>query len=169
MQLSQQIENKVDLLTAESKEQIDVWLKKFPEDKKQSAVISALFIAQDQNDGNLTSELIAAVADYLNIPRIRAEEVATFYSMYFHEKAGKYRICICASVSCLLCGVKDLVRHMKDKYGIGFNETTADGKFTLVEVECLGSCTTAPAMYIGKTYYENLTPEKLDKILAELD
>lgn len=158
-----------DLLTDHSKQKIDAWLKKFPQDKKQSAVIASLFIAQEQNNGYLTKDLIAAVADYLNIPRISAEEVATFYSMYEHKPVGKYKINICTNVSCMLCGSDEVVKYLKNKLGIKFGETTKDGKFTLKEVECLGACIKAPVVQINQTYYENLTNDKLDEILDSLE
>lgn len=169
MQLSKEINSKAELLTEESKQKIHVWLNKFPQDKKQSALIAALFIAQEQNNGYLTDDLIAAVADYLQIPRVSAEEAATFYSMYEKKPVGKHKICVCTNISCLLCGSDEIVKHLKDKLGIGFNQTTDDGKFTLKEVECLGACIGAPMMQVNKNYYENLTAEKIDNILESLD
>lgn len=156
------------MLSDNSKHQIDIWIKKFPEDRKQSALIAGLFIAQEQNSGHLTPELVAAVADYLGVPRITAEESATFYSMYEHRPMGKYKICVCTNLSCMLCGSKEVVKHLQNKLGITFNQTTEDGKFTLKEVECLGACTGAPMFQIGKQYYENLTAEKIDNILSNL-
>ncbi len=156
------------MLSDSSKHQIDLWIKKFPEDRKQSALIAGLFIAQEQNSGHLTPELVAAVADYLGVPRITAEESATFYSMYEHRPMGKYKICVCTNLSCMLCGSKEVVKHLQNKLGITFNQTTKDGKFTLKEVECLGACTGAPMFQIGKQYYENLTAEKIDNILSNL-
>lgn len=169
MQLSEKLENKESLLSIESKQKIDVWLKKFPEDRKQSALIAALFITQEQNQGFLTSDLISAVADYLQVPRVSAEEVATFYSMYERQPVGRYKICVCTNVSCMLCGSKEVVKHLKERLGIEFNQTTSDGKFTLKEVECLGACCGAPVMQIGKEYHENLTVDKIDNILNKLD
>ncbi|MBP9721792.1 MAG: NAD(P)H-dependent oxidoreductase subunit E [Gammaproteobacteria bacterium] len=161
--------NLLNLLSDNSKQKIDVWIRKFPEDRKQSALIAGLFIAQEQNNGYLTADLVAAVADYLNIPRITAEESATFYSMYEHKPVGKYKICVCTNLSCMLCGSKEVVKHLEKRLGISFKQTTADGKFTLKEVECLGACTAAPMMQIGSKYYENLTIEKIDNILNNLE
>lgn len=169
MQLSEKLEHKTDLLTEESKNKIDIWTKKFPEDKKQSALLPSLFIAQEQNGGHLTKDLVAAVADYLDIPRITAEESATFYSMYEHKPVGKHKICVCTVISCYLCGSDNIVAHLKRRLGIGFGETTADGKFTLKEVECLGACVNAPMFQINDTYYENLDIDKVDKILDSLN
>ncbi len=157
------------LLSSESKTEIDKWVAKYPADQKQSAVMSALRIAQDANDGWLSKDLIAAVAVYLDMESIAAEEVATFYTMYEHKPVGRYKICICTNISCMLCDSDMVVNHLQSKLAIKFGEVTPDGKFSLKEVECLGACVNAPMMQIGKTYYENLTPEKLDEILASLD
>lgn len=168
MQLSEKVEKKISLLTEESKQKIDEWLKKFPQDKKQSALIAALFIVQKQNQGHLTKDLIAAVADYLEIPRVSAEESATFYSMYEHAPVGKHKIEVCTNISCMLNGSDKVMNHLKNKLGVAVNETTADGKFTLKQAECLGACVNAPMFQIGDQYYENLDPDKIDKILDSL-
>jgi len=157
-----------ELLSVDSKQKIDVWVKKFPQDRKQSALLAGLFIAQEQNAGSLTKDLIAAVADYLNLPKITAEEAATFYSMYEHKPIGKYKISVCTNISCMLCGSKDIVKYLEKKLGITFGQTTLDNKFTLKEVECLGACTAAPMFAIGNKYYENLTKDKVDNILDNL-
>jgi NADH-quinone oxidoreductase subunit E len=109
------------------------------------------------------------VADYLDLPPIAVYEVATFYSMYELKPVGRHKICVCTNVSCLVCGSDGIVDHLKQRLGIGFGETTADGKFSLKEVECLGACGGAPMMQIGKQYYENLTPELVDSILDGLE
>lgn len=158
----------IPMLSAESRTEIDKWVAKYPADQKQSAVMSALRIVQDANGGWLSKELIEAVAAYLDMTPIAVEEVATFYSMYEHKPVGRYKICICTNISCMLCDSDMVVKHLQDKLGIKFGEVTPDGKFSLKEVECLGACVNAPMMQIGNTYYENLTPEKLDEILANL-
>jgi NADH-quinone oxidoreductase subunit E len=109
-----------------------------------------------------------AVADYLGMSRIAVYEVATFYSMYELKPVGRHKISICTNVSCMLGGCGPLVEHLKKRLGIGFNETTPDGKFTFKEVECLGACANAPVIHLGHCYYENLTPEKVDAILDTL-
>jgi NADH-quinone oxidoreductase subunit E len=157
------------LLTSESYAEIDRWLAKYPPERKQSAVMAALTIAQDQNGGWLTSELVNEIADYLEMPAVAVQEVATFYSMYEHKPVGQHKICVCTNVSCMLCDSERIVKHLQQKLGIGFGQITPDGKFSLKEVECLGACVNAPMMLIGKTYYENLTPEKIDDILARLN
>ncbi len=159
---------KISLISAESKQDIDRWIAKYPEDRKQSAVMAALRIVQDQNGGYLSQDLIEAVAEYLDMEAIAVYEVASFYSMYEHKPVGKYKICVCTNISCMLCGSDKVVSHLQDKLGIKFGEVTADGKFSLKEVECLGACVDAPMFQIGEQYYERLTPEKIDKILAGL-
>ncbi len=157
------------LLTPENRAEIDTWIAKYPPEHKRSAVMAALRIAQDQNGGWLTTELMDAVAAYLDMQPIAVYEVATFYSMYEMKPVGKHKICVCTNVSCLLRGSDEVVAHLKNKLGVSkFGEITPDGLFSLKEVECLAACGGAPMMQIGHTYYENLTPEKIDGILAEL-
>lgn len=161
--------SKLDLINAESKADIDKWIAKYPPEQKQSAVMAALRIVQDQNGGYLTNDLIEAVAEYLDMQAIAVYEVATFYSMYEMKPVGKHKICVCTNISCMLCGSDTIVGHLQKKLGIKLGETTADGKFTLKEVECLGACVNAPMLQIGQQYYEKLTPEKLDQIIDSLD
>ena len=131
--------------------------------------MAALRIVQDANGGYLTNELMDAVAEYLEMPTISVYEVGTFYSMYEHKPVGKHKICVCTNISCMLCGSDKVVQHINKKLNISFGETTKDGRFTLKEVECLGACCGAPMMQIGKDYYENLTSDKIDQILDQLD
>lgn len=163
------VESKLRLITDQSRAEIDRWIKKYPEDQKPSAVMAALRIVQDQNNGYLTNELMDAVAEYLEMPPIAVYEVATFYSMYELEPVGRHKICVCTNISCMLCGSDNIVQHLTDKLSIKLGETTPDGRFTLKEVECLGACVEAPMFQIGDTYYGNLNAEKIDKILEELD
>ncbi len=157
------------LLSTETRAAIDRWIAKYPPDQKQSAVMGALSVVQEANGGWLTTELMDAIADYLEMPPIAVYEVATFYSMYELKPVGRHKLCVCTNVSCMLCGSEDVVAHLEKKLGIKLGETTADNKFTLKEVECLGACGGAPMMQIGREYHENLTPEKLDDILAKLE
>jgi NADH-quinone oxidoreductase subunit E len=159
---------KIDRLSAASRAEIDQWLAKYPADRKRSASMAALRIVQDQNGGYLTNDLIEAVAEYLGVETIAIYEVATFYSMYEMEAVGRHKICVCTNISCMLCGSDTVVAHLQKKLGIKLGETTADGKFTLKEVECLGACVNAPMMQIGRQYYEKLTPQVIDEILAGL-
>ena len=130
--------------------------------------MAALTHAQDEFGGYLTKEIISEVSDYLRIPRIFAEEAATFYSMYEHKPVGQHKICVCTNISCRLKGSEGIVSHLKDKLKIGFGEVTKDGAFSLKHVECLAACVGAPAIQIGDDYYENLTNEKVDGILKKL-
>ena len=148
---------------------IEAALAKFPPDQRRSAVMESLTLAQNANKGSLTVPIMDAIAKYLRIPAIAVYEVASFYSMYELKPVGKHKICVCTNVSCMLCGSDGVVEHLKSKLGIGFGETTADGKFTLKEVECLAACGGAPMMQIGDDYHENLTPERIDTILANLE
>ena len=164
-----QKESKIDLIKTESRSDIDRWIAKYPAEQKQSAVMAALRIVQDQNGGYLTTELMDAVAEYLDMPPIAVYEVATFYSMYELKPVGRHKICVCTNISCMLCGSDDVVNHLEKKLGIKMGETTTDDRITLKEVECLGACVGAPAIQIGDTYYEKLTPEMIDKILVDLN
>lgn len=166
---SKKVESKVHLISDESRADIDLWVAKYPADRKQSAVMSALRILQDQNGGYLTEDLMDAVAEYLGMEPIAVYEVATFYSMYELEAVGKHKICVCTNISCMLCGSDDVVKHLESRLGIKLGETSSDGRFTLKEVECLGACVDAPMFQIGDTYYEKLTPETIDKILDGLN
>jgi NADH-quinone oxidoreductase subunit E len=162
-------QSKLDLITAASRAEIDMWVAKYPADQKQSASMAALRILQDQNGGWLTDDLMDAVAEYLDMPAIAVYEVATFYSMYELKPVGRHKVCVCTNISCLLRGSEEVVKHLQEKLGIKFGEMTADGKFSMKEVECLGACAGAPMMQIGRVYYEDLTPEKIDSILESLE
>lgn len=157
------------LLSSAARAEIDLWLKKFPPEHRQSAVLAALTIVQKENGGYLTNPLMDAVAAYLGIPKIAVYEVATFYSMYELKPVGKHHICICTNISCELCGSKAIVEYFEKKLGIKMGQVTPDGKFSLKSVECLAACQGAPMCQIGDEYYENLTPEKIDTILASLE
>ncbi|MEY3747376.1 MAG: hypothetical protein RL194_835 [Pseudomonadota bacterium] len=157
------------MLSQESLDKIEYELTKYPADRRQAAVMSSLRIAQAEK-GWLSKETIAFVADYLGIPAIAALEVATFYNMYELEPVGKHKITVCTNISCMLRDSDQIVEHLQSRLGIGFNETTADGKFTLKEGECMGCCGGAPLMHINNTRMcEFLTPAKVDEILQELN
>ena len=156
------------MLSPESIKKIEVELSKYPADKRQAAVMSALRIVQTER-GWLSPECISDVAQYLRIPEIAALEVATFYNMYDLEPVGKYKITVCTNISCMLRDSDEIVSHLQTKLGVGFNEVTADGKFCLKEGECMGACGGAPLMHINNTeMHEFLTPEKVDAILKGL-
>jgi NADH-quinone oxidoreductase subunit E len=162
-------DNENTVLHEASKREIDTWVAKYPYERRRSAILPALHIAQDQNQGYLTDALMAAVADYLDLPAVYIYEAASFYSMYDLKPVGRHKIFVCNSISCMLRGSDPLTEHLKQRLNIGIGETTADGKITLKEVECLAACGGAPAVMVNKTYYENMTPEKIDKIIEELE
>ncbi|MFT6395073.1 MAG: NADH-quinone oxidoreductase subunit E [Methylophilaceae bacterium] len=156
------------MLSEEAIKKIDYELTKYPDDKRQAAVMSALRIAQSEN-GWLSPECISDIAGYLGIPKIAALEVAAFYNMYDLEPVGKHKITVCTNISCMLRDSDAIVDHLQEKLGIGFNEVTEDGKFCLKEGECMGACGGAPLMSVNNTkMHEFLTPEKVDAILKEL-
>ena len=159
-----------DILSETSKERIEIWLAKFPPDQRRSAVIGALTVAQEQNGGWLSSEIMNAVADYLRIPAAWVYEVGTFYSLFHLEPVGRHKVAICDNISCMLCGADEIVGHVENKLGIKRGETTPDGRITLVqEEECLAACCGAPMMIVDGHYHENLTPAKVDEILDGLE
>ncbi|MEJ8568469.1 NADH-quinone oxidoreductase subunit NuoE [Elongatibacter sediminis] len=160
----------VEMLEPTTRERIDHWVAKFPADQKRSALIQALMATQDQNGGWLTRELIEATADYLDLPRVWAHEVASFYSMFFLEPVGRHKVNLCTNISCWLNGAEDLQAHMESKLGVKLGETTPDGRITLVrEEECLAACCGAPMMVVDGHYHENLDAQKVDAILDALD
>ena len=157
------------VLSAETREHIDHWLSKFPADRRRSAVIQALFAAQEQNNGWLSEELIAAVANYIDIPIIWAYEVATFYSMFEVVPVGRNNVAFCTNISCWLNGAEKLVAHAENKLGCKLGQTTADGRVYLKrEEECVAACCGAPVVVINGHYHERLTAEKVDELLDEL-
>jgi len=159
-----------ELLSDHVKDEIEHWKARFPEGRQRSAVISALHAVQHENNGFLTTELLNAVADYLELPAIHVYEVASFYSMFQTKPVGKHDVAICTNVSCMLRGADDIVEHVENKLGIKTGESTADGKiFLKKEEECLAACCGAPMMMVDHKYYENLTTEQVDKILDGLD
>lgn len=157
------------MLSPEAIVKIDYELTKYPADQRQAAVMSALRIVQTER-GWLSKESITEVAQYLGMPEIAAMEVATFYNMYDLSPVGKYKVTICTNISCMLRGSDEIVNHLQQKLGVGFNEVTPDGKFCLKEGECMGCCGGAPLMHVNNTQmHEFLTIEKVDAILEELN
>lgn len=157
------------MLSQESFTKIDREIAKYPADQKQAAVMAALRIAQDEH-GWLSTEIMDAVAEYLGMAPIAVYEVATFYNMYDLKPVGKYKITVCTNLSCTLVGSDGIAAHMKRKLGVGFGETTGDGRFTLKEGECMGACGEGPLFLVNnKRMCGGLTAEKVDQILAELE
>jgi NADH-quinone oxidoreductase E subunit len=141
---------------------------RYPADRKASATIALLDLAQRQNGGWLSPECIEYVAAYLEIAPIRAYEVASFYSMFNTKPVGKYFIQVCRTTPCWLRGSDGITETCKKKLGVGLREVTGDGLFSVIEVECLGACANAPMAQINDFYYEDLTPERMAEIIDEL-
>ncbi len=156
------------LLSQDAYKKIDRELAKFPADQKQSAVMSALAIAQDEH-GWLSADVIRAVAEYLDMPAIAVQEVATFYTMYNLKPVGKYKLTICTNLPCQLTNGDRAAQYLKQKLGIDFNETTPDGRFTLKEGECMGACGDSPVMLVNnKRMCSFMSNEKIDALIEEL-
>jgi NADH-quinone oxidoreductase subunit E len=164
-----QASSKVKLLSEHTRHEIDHWVAKFPPGRQRSACISALRAVQHQNDGYLTQDLMEAVAEYLKLPPVQVYEVASFYSMFELHPCGRHHVSICTNISCMLCGGEEMVAYVEKKLGIKLGESTPDGRiFLKQEEECLAACTGAPMMMVDHVFHENLTPEKIDKVLDEL-
>lgn len=162
---------KSDILTDYERKEIEHWLAKYPEDRRESAVLGALRAVMHE-DHWVSREKMDAIADYIGMPEIAVYEVASFYSMFeLDEKAAaKYSISVCTNVSCMLCGSDDILAHIENKLGIKLGEATADKRFFLKrEEECLAACCGAPMMQVNHVYHEHLTPEKVDEILDGLE
>ena len=158
------------VLNEHSIEEIDEWLTRFPDNQKQSAVLAALSIAQHQNHGWLTTELMDEVAAKLEMPPIAVYEVASFYSMFETQPVGRHCVAICTNISCMLMGSDTIVNHVEKKFGIKLGESTSDGRiFLKVEEECLAACSGGPMMQVDHVYHTNLTPDSVDEILDALD
>ena len=156
------------MLSEAALSRIDREIAKYPPDQKQSAVMSALAIAQDEK-GWLPPEAMDFVAGYLGMPPVAVYEVATFYAMYNRRPVGKYKITICTNLPCALQDAVKAADHLKEKLGIGFGETTPDGLVTLQEGECMGACGDAPVLLVNnKRMCGFMRPEKIDLLLAEL-
>jgi NADH-quinone oxidoreductase subunit E len=160
--------NRPERLSPAARAEIDRWVTKYPPDRRRAAVLPALTMVQQENGGWLTPELIEAVADYLEMPPVAAQEVATFYSLYDLQPVGRHKLYVCNSISCWLRGSERIIDYLKQRLGIGLGETTADGRFTLKQAECLAACGGAPALIVDGVYHEDLTQEKVDALLANL-
>jgi NADH-quinone oxidoreductase subunit E len=156
------------MLTQETLARFDREIAKYPAEQKQSAVMACLTLAQIEK-GWLAKETIAFVADYLGMPAIAAEEVATFYNMYNLKPVGKYKLAVCTCIPCALSGGRDAAAYLAERLGIQIGETTPDGQFTLFESECQGACGDAPVALVNNHNMRSfLTPDKLDQLLEEL-
>ena len=156
------------LLSQEALKKIDRELAKYPADQRQSAVMSALRIAQVEH-GWLPAELQQEIADYIGMPAVAVQEVATFYNMFNTSPVGKHKITVCTNLPCLLSGGERAAHHLKQKLGVDYKETTADGQFTLMEGECMGACGDAPVMLVNNHRMCSwMSDEKIDALLEEL-
>lgn len=156
------------MLTDAALRKIDREIAKYPPEQKQSAVMAALTIAQDEK-GWLATETMDFVAEYLGMPPIAVYEVATFYEMYNTKPIGKYKLTLCTNLPCALHDAAKAAVHLQQKLGIGFGETTPDGLFTLKEGECFGACGDAPVLLVNnKRMCSWMRPEAIDLLLAEL-
>ena len=156
------------MLTTDSLKRIDREIAKYPVEQKKSAVMSALVIAQDEK-GWLSDEVMDFVAQYLGMPPVAVYEVATFYSMYNLKPTGRHKLTICTCLPCGLQGSLAAADHLRAKLGIGFNETTSDGRFTLKEGECMGACAMAPVVLVNnKRMCDYMSNDKLDALVGEL-
>jgi len=157
-------------LSAHAREEIDALLKRFPQEQKKSALLGALNIAQHENRGFLTKELMQAVAEYLDLAEIEVYEVASFYSMYELKPVARHNVAVCTNISCMLMGSQNIVDHVENKLGIKLGESTKDGRIYLKkEEECLAACAGGPMMQVDHVYYEDLTADKVDEILDALE
>jgi NADH-quinone oxidoreductase E subunit len=147
-------------------EQIQKLMEKYP--RKRSALIPSLRLAQGEA-GYLSLDLIREIAGIFELAPNEVNEVVTFYSMFYRKPMGKYVIQVCTNISCMLCNAEEILSHLSKRLGIHPGETTSDGKFSLMEVECLGSCGTSPVIQINEDYHEELTPQKVDLILGSLE
>ncbi len=156
------------MLSQQALARIDKAIAKYPAGQKQSAVMAALTVAQDEQ-GFLSSETMDFVAEYLGMAPVAVYEVASFYAMYDLEPVGKHKLCICTNLPCALSGATEAARHLKQKLGIDWNQTTRDGRFTLKQGECFGACGDAPVLlHNNKKLLIEMSPEKLDRLIAEL-
>jgi NADH-quinone oxidoreductase E subunit len=139
--------------------------KKYPQ--QQAALMGVLWLAQNKF-GWISTDVMKYVSELLNVPLSTVEGVVSFYTMYHKKKPGKYHVQVCTNVSCMLRGGQEIFQHISEKLNLNNNETTADGLFSLEEVECMGACGGAPMIAINEDFYENLTIEKVDEILDSL-
>jgi NADH-quinone oxidoreductase subunit E len=162
-----EIDNREIRFSDETMAVVNKIINRYPEDRKKSALLPILHLAQAEFDGWLSPKTMDYVAVILDLQSIEVYEVASFYSMFNLKPVGRCLIEVCRTSSCWLMGAEDVVRHIEKKLNITVGETTKDGQFTLKTVECLGSCGTAPMMQVGAEYHENLTLEKVDQLLDQ--
>ncbi|MBF0424880.1 MAG: NADH-quinone oxidoreductase subunit NuoE [Magnetococcales bacterium] len=148
--------------------EVEAIYARYPPEHRRSALLPILHLAQREFGGWLSHEALAYVAELTDIPPVRVGEVATFYTMYNLKPVGRYHVQVCTNISCWLCGSDAVAQALQEKLQLQWGETSADGRFTLSEVECLGACVNAPALQINDDYHEELTPEKVTEIMDRL-
>jgi NADH-quinone oxidoreductase subunit E len=153
------------MFTDEQRQQIELVARRYPH--RQSAILAALWIWQDAH-GWVSPEGMKAVSEVLGVPEHVVLGVVTFYSMFNRAPVGRHKLEVCTNISCMLRGSDRILRHLRERLRVDVGGTTPDGRFTLVEAECLGSCGTAPAMQVGEEYYENLDEAAVDALLGKL-
>ena len=161
-------ENKHVEFSRETLAKIHRLFSHYPEGQKKSALLPVLHIAQEELGGYLSVDVMDYVAGLLDLQSIEVYEAATFYSMFYLEKVGKYVLEVCRTGPCAICGGEEIIEYLKKKLDINIGETTPDGMFTLRTVECIGACGYAPAMQVNSEFYEFLTPERIDNLLKDL-
>jgi len=154
------------MLSESACRQIQALIGKYPQ--KRSALIPSLQLAQKEA-GYISADIVREVAALFDLSPNEVYEVVSFYTMFYRKPVGKYVVQVCTNISCMLCNAEGILAHLTERLGIKPGETTPDKKFTLLEVECLGSCGTGPVVQINEDYHEDLTPEKLDRILDSLE
>ncbi len=156
------------LLSEQAYQKIDRELAKFPADQRQSAIMASLAIAQEEK-GWLATQVIEDVANYIGVPPIAVQEVATFYNMFDVKPVGKNKIAVCTNLPCALRDGDRAGEYLKRKLGVDYRQTTEDGQFTLVEGECMGACGDSPVLIVNNKHMcVRMTDEKLDALVAAL-
>lgn len=154
-------------LSQASLDRIAEVLTHYPAENKRAALLPILHLVQEEK-GYIPVAMEEGIAALVGVPVVKVKEVLSFYTWFRQKPVGKYHFQVCRTISCTLRGHREIMAHLEKKLGIKDGETSADGKFTLTAVECLASCETAPMMQVNEKYFDNLTPEKIDEILAGL-
>jgi NADH-quinone oxidoreductase subunit E len=154
------------MLSQQARDEIAALKSRYPDFR--SALMPALYIAQEENGGWLSKEAMQDVAEVMGLTPADVESVASFYSMYNKRPVGKYLIEVCTNISCSLLGSRKLAQHIEDRLGVPIGENTPDGLFTVKRVECMAACGGAPSIQVNGLYHENMTPERFDELIEQL-
>jgi len=161
-------ENRTVAFSDETMKTVRALICRYPEGREKSALLPVLHIAQEELGGYLSVDIMDYVASLLKLNPVEVYEVATFYSMFYIEKVGKYVLEVCHTGPCMICGGEEVLQHIKDHLKIESGETTPDGMFTLKEVECLGACGNGPSMQINTGFYEHMSIKQVEKVIEDL-